>query len=110
MATRQYASSYTGVDGGFVRSYLSTTAHTPLTSYSAAYEGTFGGYSGHYLKDENTQLHGYIKAYTSEVPYTKLYDRNWLGSVLTNYSKQWAGDTDFLGGLEYLKTYAKVLL
>jgi len=85
MATRQYASSYTGAGEGFVRSYLSTTAHTPLTSYSAAYEGTFGGYSGHYLKDENIQPHGFIKAYTSEIPYTTIYNKNWLGSVLTNY-------------------------
>ena len=107
MATRQYASSYTGADGTFVRSYLSTTAHTPLTSFSTAYEGTFGGYSGHYLKDTSNLLHGFIKAYTSEVGYTKVYNKNWEGSVLTNYTKQWAGNTSFMGGLEYLKQYAQ---
>ena len=58
MATRQYASSYTGAEETFVRSYLSTTAHTPLTSYSAAYEGTYGGYTGQWLKDESTALQG----------------------------------------------------
>ena len=105
MATRQYASSYTGADGTFVRSYLSTTAHTPLTSFSTAYEGTFGGYSGHYLKDTSNLLHGFIKAYTSETGYTKIYNKVWAGAVLTNYTKQWAGNTSFMGGLEYLKMW-----
>ena len=39
--------------------------------------------------------------------YTKVYNKNWEGSVLTNYTKQWAGNTSFMGGLEYLKMYAQ---
>ena len=61
MATRQYASSYTGAEEKFLRSYLSTTAHTPLTSYSISYEGIRGGYTGHWLKDTSTVEHGFAK-------------------------------------------------
>jgi len=107
MATRQYASSYTGAEETFVRSYLSTTAHTPLTSYSAAYEGTYGGYTGQWLKDESTVPHGYAKVYSAEVPYTAVYNKVWVGIALTNYTKQWVGNTSFMGGLEYLKEYAQ---
>ena len=107
MATRHYASSYTGAEDTFVRSYLSTTAHTPLTSYSTAYEGTYGGYTGNWLKDTSTVLHGFAKVYASEVPYTAVYNKIWVGIALTNYTKQWAGNTSFMGGLEYLKAYAQ---
>ena len=93
MATRQYASSYTGAEETFVRSYLSTTAHTPLTSYSTAYEGTYGGYTGNWLKDTSTVLHGFAKVYAAEVPYTAVYNKIWVGIALTNYTKQWAGNT-----------------
>ena len=104
MATRQYASSYTGAEEKFLRSYLSTTAHTPLTSYSISYEGIRGGYTGHWLKDASTVEHGFAKAYAAEVPYTAVYNKIWVGIALTNYTKQWAGNTSFLGGLEYLKS------
>ena len=56
MATRQYASSYTGAEETFVRSYLSTTAHTPLTSFSTSYQGVRDGYTGNWLKDTAMDL------------------------------------------------------
>ena len=101
MATRQYASSYTGAEETFVRSYLSTTAHTPLTSFSTSYQGVRDGYTGNWLKDTSTIPHGFAKAYTTEVPYTAVYNKIWVGIALTNYTKQWAGNTSFMGCLLY---------
>ena len=108
MATRQYASSYTGTFETFTRSYLSATAHTPQVSFSIAYEGTFGGYTGNYLKDNSVIDHSYTKLYAAEIPYTTIYTKIWSGATLTNFTKTWAGDTGFTDVAEYMGEFETV--
>ena len=105
MATRHYASSYSGDGETFTRSYLSTTGFTPLTSYSRAYEGTFGGYTGQYLKDTSTVPHAFIKAYVGLVPYSAAYTKIWTGPTLTNFTKGWVSATVWASPINYMKSY-----
>ena len=108
MATRQYATSFIGAYQTFTRSYQSATAHTPQVSFSRAYEGTFGGYTGSYLKDTSVIDHSFVKAYTTEVPYVKIYTKIWSGPTTANFTKHWIGDTGFTDVAEYLAQFETV--
>ena len=81
MATRQYASSYTGADTTFKRSYVSTTAPVLTVAYSVAYESTFSGYSRQYHIVSSATPHEWLKVSAGETPYIKAYVKSYSGTI-----------------------------
>ena len=99
MATRQYASSYTGADATFKRSFVSTTAPELTVAYSDTFESSFAGYSRAYHKVDSTTPHEWLKVYTGETPYLKEYTKTYLGPIeAPNYTRAWMGTAAYVAG------------
>ena len=103
MATRQYASSYTGADTTFKRSYLSTTAPVLTVAYSDTFESTFAGYSRQYHSVTSATPHQWLKVYAGETPYLKEYVKSYLGTIQApNFTRGWMGTAEYVAGANYM--------
>ena len=103
MATRQYASSYTGADTTFKRSYVSTTAPVLNIAYSDTFESTFSGYSRQYHSVTSATPHQWLKVYAGETPYLKAYIKSYLGTIQApNYTRGWMGTAEYVAGANYM--------